>query len=116
MKRIVCVLSMLIGVAIGYSLRDTRVAYAEAEEKFTPPDLTNATMVACGVGGDKRPPASTVRVFVQVDYRGGGHYVPTIAVRDSVANGLKDCVWWDSNLIKLLEKDPKEVKDERTEQ
>lgn len=71
-------------------------------EKFTPPDLEDASMIACGVGGLAD---GTAKVFVRVDYAHGRSqpFVPMIGLRESAQEGLQDCVRWIHDLRKPLE-------------
>ena len=84
------------------------------DEKFIPPDLEHATMIACGVGGEV---GGDVKVFVQVNYmpivRGGRPYSPIIAIRKDATTGLKDCVDWIQGLKVPLEQAQRRLEAEK---
>jgi hypothetical protein len=92
--------SVLALLSTGYLVRAAQDTHATVEERFIPPDLGVATMIACGVGGQAD---GTVKVFVQVSYgERRGDYRPMIALRKDALTGLRDCNKWNDSLAEAL--------------
>lgn len=78
------------------------------EEKFIPPDLEDASMIACGVGGLKvlgEDTPYTAKTFVQVEYAHGRSkpYIVTISIRGNAESSGEDCVKWWHDIKPALE-------------